>query len=237
MEMKAAFPRPIDSKRVKARLSRECNRLLTSTELPNQGDENMLRQVSERQAQMGRWSVVLLGLSMTAALPQTPPSSKPSLGVTSVPAALKSIQDQVNAQGEIKYTMISKSTGDGRTVEDHYTVETSHALIHPSSCSMEVDAKMTMNASTQRLGRVAILFRPITGIAVKSQTEAINEQSARAGVNAWTGKITPESYMVQTFHSGTLSGILFFREQGTAEEVAKAIGYVVEQCGGAKVTF
>ncbi len=186
---------------------------------------------------MERWSVVLVGLIVTAALAQTPPSPKPSLSAGSLPAALKSIQDKVNAQGEISYTMISKSTVDARTVEDHYTVETSHALSHPSSCSMEVDAKMTMNGNTQRQGRVAIEFRPITGIAVKSQTEAINEQSARAGVNAWTGNITPESYMVQSFHSGALSAILFFREQATAEEVAKAISRIVEQCGGVKVAF
>jgi hypothetical protein len=43
--------------------------------------------------------------------------------------------------------------------------------------------------------------------------------------------------MVQTFHSGALSGILFFREQATAEEVAKTISRVVEQCGGTKVAF
>ncbi len=77
----------------------------------------------------------------------------------------------------------------------------------------------------------------MTGIAVKSQTEAINEKSARAGVDAWTGKVAPESYMVQTFHSGALSAILFFRELATAEEVAKAIRRVVEQCGGEKVAF
>jgi len=150
---------------------------------------------------------------------------------------LQSVRDMVNAQGEISYTMISKSAVDGSVVEDHYTVETSHAVAHTDSCSLEVEAKMTMNGVMQRQGRVAIPFRPVTGVAVKSQTDAINEHSAKAGVTAWTGKIAPESYMVQTLQSGTLSGILFFRERAAAEEAAKTISRIVEQCGGVKVSF
>jgi hypothetical protein len=97
---------------------------------------------------------------------------------------------------------------------------------------MEVDVKMTMKGNTQRQGRCGYSVLPITEIAVRSQTEAIHEKSSRAGANERMGKITPENYMVQTFHSGALSGILFFREQATAEEVAKTISRVVEQCGG-----
>jgi hypothetical protein len=62
-----------------------------------------------------------------------------------------------------------------------------------------------MNGKTQRQGHTAIPFREVTRIAVKSQTEAIDERSARAGVTEWKGKITPENYVVETFHSDTLS--------------------------------
>jgi hypothetical protein len=176
-----------------------------------------------------------MALLVTAALAQSKASPKPSPNTASLSVTLKLIQDKVNAQGEINYTMISESTVDGHTVEDRYTVETSHALADPTSCAMQVDAKMTMNGKTQRQGRAAIQFRDTTALAIKSQTIAIEEQSARAGVTAWKGKITPESFMIETFHSGSLSGILFFRERATAEDVGKAISQVVEQCGGGEV--
>ena len=184
---------------------------------------------------MKRKSITYCMVLVVTALAQTkssPPPNAASLSVT-----LKLIQDKVNAQGEIAYTMISESTANGHTVEDRYTVETSHTLADPTSCAMQVDAKMAMNGKTQRQGRAAIQFRDISGLAIKSQTFAIEEQSARAGVTAWKGKITPESFMIQTFHSGSLSGIVFFRERATAEDVGKAISRVVEQCGGAKITF
>lgn len=171
----------------------------------------------------------------TIALSQTATSPRSSSEELSLPASLRFIQDNINAQGEIRYTMISKSTVDGHTVEDHYMVETLHAIADPRSCTMQLDASMTLNGRVQRKGRVAIQFRDITTLSVKSQTNAIEEQTARAGVTEWTGKIMPESYLIQTFHNGSLSGILFFRERFTADNVAKAIRRVVEQCGGVRV--
>jgi hypothetical protein len=173
---------------------------------------------------MKRQSITyVMALVVTAALAQTKSSPKPSPNAAaSLPVTLKLIQDKVNEQGEIRYTMMSESTVDGHTVEDRYTVETSHALADPTSCAMQVDAKMTMNGKTQRQGRATVEFRGTTGLAIKSQTNAIDEQSVRAGVTGWKGKITPESYMIQTFHSGSLAGILFFRERATAEDVGKA---------------
>jgi hypothetical protein len=52
---------------------------------------------------------------------QTPLPPKHSTNASSVSVALQSLRDKVNAQGEIGYTMISKSAVDGSVVEDHYT--------------------------------------------------------------------------------------------------------------------
>jgi len=109
---------------------------------------------------MKTWASVLVGITVACTFAQTPVPPKRSTSAPSVSAALKSIEDNVNAQGEISYTMTSQSTVDGSVVEDHYSVETSNALVRPSSCSLEVDAKMMMNGKTQRQGRVAIQFRP-----------------------------------------------------------------------------
>jgi len=54
----------------------------------------------------------------TAAQPSGPPSPKPAADSKALAATLKVIQDKVNAQGEIRYTMISENTVQGGTVED-----------------------------------------------------------------------------------------------------------------------
>jgi hypothetical protein len=166
-----------------------------------------------------------------------PPSPTPPSNTASLAATMKLIQDKVNAQGEIRYTMVSENTVRGGTVEDQYAVETSHAVADPDSCAVQVDARMSLNGTPQTKGRAGLRFRDITKLAVKTQTELIDEKTARAGVTGWKGKIVPENYVVQTFHEGKLSGMFFFRDRATAEDVATAISRAVELCGGDKVTF
>jgi hypothetical protein len=154
-----------------------------------------------------------------------------SEGKPTLASTLKLIQDSVNDQGEIRYTMTSKNTASGETVEDQYVVETSNAAGDASSCTLEVDARMVLNGKPQLQGRPAIDFRSIDSVFVKSQSEAIEERTKQAGVQ-WTGKISPESYMIQAVSSGNLAGVLFFREKATANVAAKTIGRAVELCSG-----
>ena len=80
-------------------------------------------------------------------------------------------------------------------------------------------------------------FREITQLTVRAQSQLIDEKTTKAGVSGWKGKITPENYVVQSFHDGISSGMFFFRDRETAELVAKAMSSAVEQCGGKKVVF
>jgi hypothetical protein len=160
------------------------------------------------------------------------PNSKSPLGST-----LKLIQDQVNKQGEIRFTMMSKNAASGETVQDKYVVETSNAVADVSSCSLQVDARMVLNGKTQADGRPVLSIRNIDSVIVKSESQTIEERTKRAGVKQWTGTISPESYIVQTFQSGILAGMFFFRDQEPANLVAKDISLAVELCGGRKATF
>jgi hypothetical protein len=166
---------------------------------------------------------------------QRPP--KPSDSNASLSPTLKLIQDKVNEQGEIRYTMTSKNTLSGETVQDKYAVETSNATADSRSCTLQVDARMVLNGKTQTQGRPVVQLREITSVTVKTQSQAIEERTAQAGVTQWKGNISPESYIIQAFQSGNLSGVFFFREQETANLVAKNISHVIELCGGKKKTF
>jgi hypothetical protein len=91
-----------------------------------------------------------------------------------------------------------------------------------------------MNGTTQSQGRAAIPFRDITRLAVKTQTQIIQERTMRMGMKSWAGHITPESYVIQAFRSGSLVGMLFFRDRDQAEAVAKAMSRATESCSGKK---
>ena len=161
------------------------------------------------------------------ARPASPSDTKPSLN-----SILKLIQDSVNDQGEIRYTMTSRNTASGETVEDQYLVETSNSAVDADSCTLQVDARMILNGKPQLQGRAALKFREIDSVVVKSQSQAIDERTKQSGATQWTGKISPESYMIQALQSGNLAGLLFFREQDTANVAAKNIGRAMELCRG-----
>jgi len=50
---------------------------------------------------------------------------------------VKEIQDKVNAQGEIRYVVVSQNIIKRETVEDHYMVET-HVAGDAASCTLQV---------------------------------------------------------------------------------------------------
>jgi hypothetical protein len=176
--------------------------------------------------------VVALGLTTAVAPAQTTNSSPAKPGIASLAATLKLIQEKVNSQGEITYTMISENTAQGGTVEDRYAVETSGAVADVNSCSLQVNARMSMNGKTQKQGRAAVAFQGLTRVVVRTQSQLIEEKTTNMGVTGWKGKITPESYVVQTFKDGTLYGMFFFRDQDAANLVAKSIGQAIQLCGG-----
>jgi hypothetical protein len=168
---------------------------------------------------------------------KTAPERKPATGTSSLDSTLRLIADKINVQGEINYTMISENTRSGGTVEDKYSAKTSNATTDPRFCTLQVDGLLVLNGKTQSQGRGGVRLKDITSVAVKTQSQAIEEQTAKAGITVWKGKVVPESYVVQTLQSGSLTGVFFFRDQQTAILVAKNLSRAVELCGGKKDTF
>jgi hypothetical protein len=82
--------------------------------------------------------VCLIGAGTLAAAQNSSksPLSKPSSSTPSLDSALMQIQNKVNAQGEIRYTMTSQNTVSGETVQDKYVVESSKAVADPRSCTL-----------------------------------------------------------------------------------------------------
>ena len=147
-------------------------------------------------------------------------------------ATLKLIQDKINEQGEIRYTMVSENSRTGAKIENKYAVQTGHAVADPRTCTLTVEAHMAQDGKMQSHGRDTLRLADVTALAVKSQSRLISERTARAGVTGWKGKVTPESYALETLHRGRMSGLFFFRTQETANQVADAVSRAIRLCGG-----
>lgn len=115
--------------------------------------------------------------------------------------------------------MISQNLAKGETVEDRYAVET-HVVGHAASCTLQINVHMTRDGQVQSQGSATVRLRDMTALAVKAQTHLINDKNAKMGVTGWNGKITPETYVLQIFRSGTLAGMFFFHDSRTADLVA-----------------
>ena len=114
--------------------------------------------------------VVCLGMIGTFAAAQNSSSSNSSNASdckSSLNSTLKRIQDRVNDQGEIRFTMSSKSTVNGEMVQDEYVAETTNAITDANSCTLQVDVRMILNGKIQAQGRPVIQFRGIDFIIVK----------------------------------------------------------------------
>ena len=75
--------------------------------------------------------------SSAVAQHQRPVSPKYSGDTSTLHAMVKEIQDKVNAQGEIRYVVVSQNIIKRETVEDHYMVET-HVAGDAASCTLQV---------------------------------------------------------------------------------------------------
>ena len=172
---------------------------------------------------------------MTAcATPQRPPVQpvKPPGPDNDLAATLKLIQDKINEQGEIRYTMVSENPARGVKIENKYAVKTGDAMADANACTLTFSAYMTQDGKVQSHGRDTVRLRDITALAVKSQSWLIGERTAMAGVTEWKGKISPESYALKTVRHGRTSGLFFFHTEDAANKVAEAMSRATKLCGG-----
>jgi hypothetical protein len=193
-----------------------------------------MTRICEEKMKLGLLTGLTLLASSAVAQNQRPSSPRSSDVSSPLHEAVKEIQNKVNEQGEIRYVVISQNLVKGETVEKRYTVET-HVVANAVACTLQISAHLTRDGQVQSHGRTTVQLREATTLAIKTETQLINERTARAGVRGWKGKVTPENYVLQVFRSGTLAGIFFFHDSQTADLVAMDMSRAIELCGGIRV--
>lgn len=147
-------------------------------------------------------------------------------------ATFESIAKKIDEQGEIKYVMTSRSINGGEPVTDSYEVQTWNSTFDLTNCELRVDSRMKLNGAIQSTVREVINLRRISRLLVVTQSQAIQERTAKAGVTDWKGSVSPESYVFEVFQSNGLYGILFFRTLDAANQVRKNMKLAMSLCGG-----
>ncbi|HLK07744.1 MAG TPA: hypothetical protein VKV30_07380 [Candidatus Angelobacter sp.] len=177
---------------------------------------------------------ILCAIALAAcAMAQRPAASPAKAGDNKeLAATLKLIQDKINEQGEIHYTVISENLSKGIKIENKYAMQTGKAVVDVSACTLSVEAHMSKDGKLQTRGRDTVNVRNVTAMTVKSQTRMIREKTARMGVTGWKGTIVPESYSLELMSRGRISGVFFFRTQESANQVADAVVRATKLCGG-----
>ena len=178
-----------------------------------------------------------VAFSLTAqqlvAPPPKPADSGPSLAVT-----MQFIQDKMNEQGKISYTL---RTHDNAKNEDwpiyQITIEASNVIVNPSTCRITWH-KVTTNGGEVGINRdFSLDLRNVETFEVRtSHYEAKMEDTANG--NPQFDKWQDPPYFTATARSkGNVETPFFFHSEDMANRVAKALVHAVELCGGNNEPF
>src|SRR5580765_1723455 len=88
------------------------------------------------------FSILVTCLATWAAVQQPAQPAKASASSNDLAATLKLVQDKINEQGEIRYTMISENPARGVKVENKYAVLTGHAVADAGACTLSFSGYM-----------------------------------------------------------------------------------------------
>jgi hypothetical protein len=182
-------------------------------------------------------AILCLIVSVACAMAQKPATPAAKAGDNKdLAATLKLIQNKINEQGEIRYTLVSENPGKGLRIKNKYAMQTGKALVDVSACTISVEAHMFKDGKLQTRGRDTVNVRDVTAMTVKSQTRMVREKTARVGISGWKGTVTPESYSLELRSHGRISGVFFFRTEEAANQVADAVGRTTRLCAGKSMT-
>jgi len=184
-------------------------------------------------------------LAASAALAQgkkaLPPPPKPADDGASLEVTMKFIQDKMNDQGPV-FTEMSSNLNP--MPSRSYSL-LSDVVADVSTCTLHVKRKVSApDGAWENVETSTIPFKDVDSIAVESAQDMANRQAAENGHPEVSVSYRPDVYGLSLkFHrvstngkeppqSGDSTGQFSFRDEQTANRIAKAMQRAVELCGG-----
>jgi len=177
---------------------------------------------------------LLFGIALTlsaqqsVAPPPQPAADGPSLAVT-----MQFIQDKMNEQGKINYTLYTHDNASGEDWPVYQiSIHATNVIADPATC------RITWHKQTTNGGKVGIdrdfsldLHTVLTFEVRTSTYEAKMEDTANGHSNL-DKRQDPPYFAVTAKLKDNTETPLFFSSENTANRVAKAMVHAVELCGG-----
>ena len=182
-----------------------------------------------------------------------PPPPKPADEGPSLEATMKFIQEKMNDHGPV-FTLISRNNVNPRS-EKYYSL-LSDVVADVSTCALHVKQKVTWpDVPAENVVISTSPFKDVDSIAVESAQDMDNRHAAENGHPEVSVSYTPAEYLLSlngtkkdafSFHDVTASdkeaprsidytgqqNTFYFRDDETANRIAKAMQRAVELCGG-----
>ena len=160
--------------------------------------------------------------------PPQPADNGPSLAVT-----MQFIQDKMNEQGKIDYTLYTHDNSNGEDWPVYQiSIQATNAVANPATCRITWH-KVTTNGGKVGIDRdLSLDLRDVLTIEVRTSTYEAKMEDTANGHPALDKKQEPPYFAVTARLKGNKETPLFFSSEEMANRVAKAMVHAVELCGG-----
>ena len=160
--------------------------------------------------------------------PPGPANNGPSLAVT-----MQFIQDKMNEQGKINYTLYTHDNAKGEDWPVYQiSIEFTNVIADPATCRI-TGHKITLRDGTVRMNRdLSLDLRDVLNVEVRTSMQEAKREDTANGHPEYDKRQDPSYFAVTAISKGNVETPFFFTYEDTANRVAKAMVHAVELCGG-----
>lgn len=175
-----------------------------------------------------------IGTMFTAAFAQQPAPANADNG-PALATTMQFIQDAMNAQGKISYTLHAHDGADNSDWPVYQiTIEVTNVIANPASCTITWHKVTTNNGKIGINNDYSLDLHSVLDIVLRTSTREAKAEDDADGPNQVT-KIQIPPYFVATAQSqGNKETPFFFSSEDTRNQVAIALNHAMELCGGGK---
>jgi hypothetical protein len=178
-------------------------------------------------------TLVLTAFSTTFAQTAVTPPPQPAADGPSLAVTMQFIQDKMNEQGKINYTL---NTHDNSNGEDwpvyQIGIEVTNVVADPATCRITWH-KVTTNGGKVGMNKdLSLDLRNVLTFEVRTSTYEAKMEDTANGHPELDKRQNPPYFAVTARLKGNTETPLFFSSEEMANRIAKAMVHAVELCGG-----
>ena len=174
---------------------------------------------------------LLTASAAVAQVKDVPPPPKPADEGPSLEVTMKFIQEKMSEQGKMNYAAYLHDAVNGSDWVNQFTIEDNNVLANAATCHISYHYEATRGGEVVGGGDLGFDLKTVQNVTVMNREKDLDATNADAGHPTWSSKVSPMIWALIVSRK-TGPNYMYFREEDTANRVAKAIVHAVELCGG-----